>query len=40
MTVRLTQPETERPYQCSRSGESEIRFRWGFRPKSPLYAAG
>ena len=40
MTVRLTQPATESEYQCSRSGESEIRLRCGFSPKSPLKAAG
>ena len=39
-TVRLTQPLTERPFQCSRSGASETRPRWGFSPKSPQQAAG
>ncbi len=39
-TVRVTQPVTDRPCQCSRAGASEIRSRCGFSPKSPQSAAG
>jgi hypothetical protein len=39
-TVRLTQPLTERPSQCSTRGASEIRPRCGLRPKIPQLAAG
>ncbi len=40
ITVRLTQPSTESPFQCSRWGASEIRPRCGFSPNSPQQAAG
>ena len=40
ITVRLMQPSTESPFQCSRWGASEIRPRCGFSPKSPQQAAG
>src|SRR5919201_4295189 len=40
MTRLLTHPFTERPCQCSASGDSEIRPRWGLSPKSPQQAEG
>ena len=39
-TVRVTQPITERPCQCSRAGASEIRSRCGLSPNRPQSAAG
>ena len=39
-TVRVTNPVTLRPYQCSFRGESGIRSRVGFRPTRPQFAAG
>jgi hypothetical protein len=37
-TVRVTQPFTDNPNQCSAS--IGTRSRWGFRPKRPQLAAG
>jgi hypothetical protein len=39
-TLRVRQPLTDSPYQCSGSGASEIRPRCGLSPKSPQLAAG
>ncbi|MDW3217235.1 MAG: hypothetical protein R8F63_01370 [Acidimicrobiales bacterium] len=39
-TRRLRHPVFDMPYQCSASGMSEMRPRWGLSPKSPLRAAG
>ena len=39
-TVRDTQPYTDSPFQCSMSGSSATRPRWGFSPKSAHDAAG